>query len=57
MDPDRYKELSCDETLELTDNEWKEGWRFCCCEWDGMLININDTEGEGQYCHCYKKKD
>jgi len=57
MDNKRYKELSCDLTLPLTDNEVSEGWRFCLCEWDGLLININDTEGEGQFCHCYSPSD
>lgn len=49
----RYKELSAGPKEKLTSQEYSEGWRFCECEWDGMLININDREGEGQFCHCY----
>lgn len=57
MTPKRYKELSVDLKLKLTTQEISEGWRFCECEWDGMLININDKEGEGQFCHCYTSKE
>lgn len=52
------------ELLELSREEYAEadkldrlpkrlldgGWRFCNCEWDGMLIREDWKEAE--YCHC-----
>lgn len=57
MTPERYKELSVDLSTRLTQEEMDAGWRFCICEWDGMLVNINDTEGEGSLCTCFRDKD
>ena len=36
----------------LTQEETKEGWMFCNCEWDGMLIK--DDWPEVEFCHCYQ---
>ena len=40
-------------TETLTKEEIDKGWRFCC-DWDGMLININDkgNGGEADCCSC-----
>lgn len=54
MTPERWRELESNIELKLTPEEIAEGWRFCC-EFDGMLVNYNDTEGEGQYCTCRPK--
>ncbi len=50
----RYAEISRDMSVNLTDQELKDGWKFCYCEWDGLLVNINDEEGEGQFCTCHR---
>ena len=50
MELERIKYLETHDE-KLTQKEIDEGWRFCC-EWDGMLVNKNDKEGEGQFCTC-----
>lgn len=51
MTPERQRRLQGKGGMSITAKEWAEGWRFCC-EWDGMLVNCNDTEGEGACCTC-----
>lgn len=51
MTRERWVALERDHKAKLTPEEMAEGWRFCC-EWDGMLINVNDKDGEGQCCTC-----
>lgn len=55
MTSDRYKELMNNYELKLTDNEIKEGWIFCNCEWDGLLIHKSDPES--QFCTCLRNKN
>jgi len=50
MDVARYNLLMAEQE-KLTQKEIDDGWRFCC-EWDGLLVNKNDKEGEGQFCTC-----
>lgn len=52
MDRKRYLELSFNQELQLLSEEVKEGWHFCY-DWDGMLVNRYDTEGEGAACTCF----
>lgn len=40
------------DNIPLTEEEIKEGWHFCR-EFDGLLVNSNDLEGEGQFCDSY----
>jgi hypothetical protein len=49
MTPERRKELMCDLSLELTEDEVKEGYHFCL-DWDGLLIHEDDRESE--CCTC-----
>lgn len=49
MDKKRYCQLNSRESDKLTPQEMKEGWHFCP-EWDFLLTNSNDTEGE--VCTC-----
>ena len=51
MTPERSKQLQSTESGRLTSGEMKEGWHFCP-EWDFMLVNMNDKEGEGSACTC-----
>lgn len=39
---------------ELTAEEKAEGWFFCNCEWDGMLLHERDDEAKLCYCHLRK---
>lgn len=48
MSPERYSELEEGES-ELTSEEIAAGWHFCL-EWDFMLINACDPDGEK--CDC-----
>ncbi len=52
MSPERHRALARDLTLELTPEEIAEGWHFCY-DWDGLLVNRNDKEGEGSCCTCF----
>lgn len=54
MTPERYKQLERDFTLNLTDEEQKEGWIFCNCEFDGLLIHKDQPESE--FCACLKQR-
>jgi hypothetical protein len=49
--PERYFELSERDDLPLTEEETAEGWRFCGCEWDGLLICAGDPEAK--VCSCF----
>lgn len=51
MKHSRYKELMNDHTLKLTDDEIAEGWWFCVCEWDGLLIH--SSWAEAKFCGCH----
>ena len=35
----------------LTQEEMADGWHYCP-EWDYMLVNMNDKEGDGSCCTC-----
>lgn len=47
MTEERYNLLQNDMSSKLTEEEFKEGWRFCC-ELDGALIKTQDYE----FCTC-----
>jgi hypothetical protein len=51
MTPARAAELENDMDAWLTAEELADGWHFCP-DWDGMLVNFKDTEGEGSACLC-----
>lgn len=51
MSPERMRQLNSQKSGKLTPKEMREGWHFCY-DWDGLLVNINDTEGEGACCTC-----
>ena len=53
MKSSRYYELERDPTLKLTQEEIDNGWGFCNCEWDGMLVH-KDSE-DGKLCSCLQK--
>lgn len=55
MTKERYRELNRDMEARLTPEEIEEGWLFCCCEWDGLLIH--KTHPEAECCHCLKKRE
>lgn len=50
MTPERHRELD-NSGGPLTQRETDEGWRFCSCEWDGLLICAGDPEAK--FCHCF----
>lgn len=52
MDMKRYSELNRDMDAKLTPEELAEGYWFCGCEWDGLLIHKDDMEAK--YCGCYQ---
>lgn len=54
MNRTRYVELTTNCDLDLTLEENKAGWVFCC-EWDGLLIHKDDPEAE--CCTCLKLTD
>ncbi len=54
MTLERWKELMQSDTLELTQDEIKQGWHFCPC-WDGLLIGEGSMETEFCYCEDWKK--
>jgi len=51
MTKERWTDLEEDQELKLTEEEINDGWHFCP-EWDGLLVNSNDEEGEGAACIC-----
>lgn len=51
MTPRRAYELETDMNAKLTPEEMAAGWHFCP-DWDGMLVDMNDIEGEGAACLC-----
>lgn len=51
MTKERWSEIQKDQELKLTEQEINDGWHFCP-EWDGLLVNSNDEEGEGAACIC-----
>lgn len=52
MDKDRFMELCTDLKATLTRDEIEDGWFFCDCEWDGMLLH--ETDEEAELCGCRK---
>ena len=56
MSAERYREVTKSEDAVLTLVEFTAGWHFCW-DWDGMLVNAYDTEGEGEgsACTCYRR--
>ncbi len=55
MTPERYDELMKSDSLQLNKAEVAEGWRFCMCEWDGLLIKAGDPEA--QVCSCFFEQE
>lgn len=55
MKRERYLELEGDMKAKLTEAELAEGWFFCICEWDGMLVHKNWPEGK--LCGCMRHTD
>jgi hypothetical protein len=53
MTKERYRELQRNMESRLTPQEQNDGWIFCNCEWDGMLIHKSDPEAE--CCSCLRK--
>ena len=53
MDKQRYCDLMDNPEAELSLEEIADGWQFCHCEWDGLLIHKNDPEAE--VCFCLQK--
>ena len=53
MTKERIAELRINPEAKLTDEEIADGWYFCNCEWDGMLIRMGGKEA--QICHCRSK--
>ena len=54
MDKDRFKELQFGPDPQiLTKEELEEGYMWCHCEWDGMLML--KTDPEAKFCTCYQK--
>ena len=51
MTHERWTEVEKNQELKLTAQEIADGWHFCP-EWDGLLVNSNDEEGEGAACIC-----
>jgi len=51
MNRERYLSLSKYESLELTEEEVKDGWHFCW-EWDGLLIHPTWEEAKC-CCSCF----
>lgn len=48
----RWEELERNPDALLTAQELNDGWRFCVCEFDGLLIHKNDPEA--QHCGCLR---
>jgi hypothetical protein len=53
MTQERYDALMACDYLPLTEEETRAGWHFCP-EWDLLLTNHNDPDGE--HCSCAKEK-
>lgn len=51
MTPERSRELNSATSGKLTADEMRQGWHFCW-DWDGLLVNVNDRDGEGACCTC-----
>ena len=56
MTPERYRQLNSAESDKLTADEMRAGWHFCC-EWDFLLTNLHDTEGETCSCRPWTEAD
>jgi len=54
MTPERHRALERNMDLKLTPEEVAEGWIFCICEWDCMLIH--KSHPEARFCGCLKKR-
>ena len=52
MTPERMRFVERNIDAELTPEEIAEGWHFCY-DWDGLLVNRYDKEGEGSCCTCF----
>lgn len=53
MTNERYRQLIKDPNLNISKEEFEEGWHFCY-EWDGLLIGPGMKEME--CCLCYNTK-
>lgn len=51
---ERWRYLEANQMARLTDDEIEAGWHFCY-DWDGLLVNRYDTEGEGAACTCFSQ--
>lgn len=49
MTPERYRELNSAASGTLTAEEMRAGWHFCP-DWDFLLINPSEPEGESCCC-------
>ena len=49
MTEERYNQLMTNENVEITDEEFNNGWHFCI-DWDGYLIGPGTNEM--QFCKC-----
>lgn len=56
MSWERYKQLNSAASDRLTKDEMREGWHFCP-EWDFLLTNLNDAEGETCSCEPWTEKE
>lgn len=50
MSSARYAELMDHDSLQLTEEEKSEGWHFCYCDWDGLLIGPSMLEWDSCTC-------
>ena len=56
MSRERYRYLNTDMDAAVTKEEFALGWHYCY-DWDGLLVNAYDEEGEGSCCTCYARKE
>ncbi len=52
----RYMQLNSAESGQLTPDEMRAGWHFCP-EWDYLLTNNNDPEGESCGCQPWRESE
>lgn len=51
MTPERMRVLNSAESDTLTAEEMRQGWHFCP-EWDFLLVNMSDEDGDREHCSC-----